>query len=244
MHPQPPYARTQLHVRAHPHPHTHPHTHTEEQGPYRYSRAPRVYLHMPRDVRQACYKPRAVFNPALQGQGWAARPRGGAGGWGEGLGGSRCEGEGGGWGWGGALEALVGAMVGRRKSSKAAYPAEDPMVRAPMRPRLPGSARACQNLSQARKPGAPTAWAKPRPGPGRAYHYTGRAIDAKRSSYYASWTISKPGNQCTHPASYLRLCSRAVLGTTGTWQEMRFCASRWHILFTSADDHKSPPRRI
>ncbi|KAF8520317.1 hypothetical protein JB92DRAFT_2828202 [Gautieria morchelliformis] len=37
----------------------------------------------------ACYKPCAVFNPALQGQGWAARPRRGAGGWGEGLGGSR-----------------------------------------------------------------------------------------------------------------------------------------------------------
>ncbi|KAF8487719.1 hypothetical protein JB92DRAFT_3130528 [Gautieria morchelliformis] len=42
------------------HTRTHPHTHTEEQG---CSRAPRVYLHMPRD-----------------GQGWAARPRGGAGG--------------------------------------------------------------------------------------------------------------------------------------------------------------------
>ncbi|KAF8484400.1 hypothetical protein JB92DRAFT_3101549 [Gautieria morchelliformis] len=59
------------------HTRTHPHTHTEEQG---CSRAPRVYLHMPRDVRQPCHKPRAVFNPALQGQGWAARPRGGAGG--------------------------------------------------------------------------------------------------------------------------------------------------------------------
>ena len=72
----PPHAHP--HAQQHPHPrpqthpiHSHTHTHTEEAGPYReedvlLSLQLLAYLSKYPHVRQAFYKPRAVFNPALQ----------------------------------------------------------------------------------------------------------------------------------------------------------------------------------
>lgn len=58
-------------TQAHAHPHPHAHTHIEEPGPYReedvlLSLQLLAYLSKYPHVRQAFYKPREVFNPALQ----------------------------------------------------------------------------------------------------------------------------------------------------------------------------------